>query len=169
MESDHISAAKQVMKAIKKRMDDIAELNKIKNDVESHVFQTRDSLEYDDSLKQVSTEEQKDEIRKSLSDTEEWLWDDHELKDYRDKLKELRKQMKPLITRKSELQARPEALKFAHDQIKSIKDYLQNETAMADVHPNETAIIEGYCRLRRVACNKEKNGKAKLSQKHRHS
>jgi hypoxia up-regulated 1 len=135
-------AAKSVMKGIKKRMDEIAELNKVKNDVEAHVFETRDALEYDEPLKKVSTEEEKDTIRSSLSEVEEWLWEDHELKEYKDKLKELRKQIKPLKTRKAELEARPEALKYAHEQIESIKAYLKNETAMADVHPNETAIIE---------------------------
>ena len=40
-------------------MDEIAEMNEAKNDVESHIFQTRDKLEYDEVLIKVSTDEEK--------------------------------------------------------------------------------------------------------------
>ena len=136
------SASKKMIKEIQKRMDDIAKMNKIKNDVESHVFQTRDAFEYNDLLKSVMAEDEMDTIRASLSEVEEWLWDDHELKEYEDKLKDLIKEMKPANTRKQELEDRPKALSHAKEQISSIKAYLANETAMENVHPNETAVIQ---------------------------
>ena len=74
-------------------------LNKIKNDVEAHVFQTRDAFEYNEELKQVMSDEEMDTIRASLSEVEEWLWEDHELQEYKDKLKVLQKDMKPAMTR----------------------------------------------------------------------
>jgi len=138
----HSKASKKMMSAIQKRMDDIAEMNKIKNDVEAHVFQTRDAFEYNEELKNVMSEEEMDTIRSSLSEVEEWLWDDHELQEYKDKLKELRKEMKPANTRKQELEDRPKALAQAKEQIESIKAYVLNETAMENVNVNDTAIIQ---------------------------
>ena len=142
MTAKHTKASKKVMKEIQKRMDDIAALNKIKNDVEAHVFQTRDAFEYNEELKQVMSDEEMDTIRASLSEVEEWLWEDHELQEYKDKLKVLQKDMKPAMTRKAELEERPKAVATAKEQIASIRAYLLNETAMADVHPNDTAVIE---------------------------
>lgn len=138
----HSKASKKMMQAIQKRMDDIAEMNKIKNDVESHVFQTRDAFEYNEELKQVMSEEEMETIRSSLMEVEEWLWDDHELQEYKDKLKELRKEMQPANTRKQELEDRPKALAQAKEQIESIKAYMLNETAMENVNVNDTAIIQ---------------------------
>ena len=137
----HTKASKKMMQAIQKRMDEIAELNKIKNDVEAHVFQTRDAFEYNEELKQVMSEEEMDTVRSSLSEVEEWLWDDHELQEYRDKLKELQKDMAPAKTRQQELEDRPKAFAQAKEQVASIKAYMVNETAMADVNVNDTAIV----------------------------
>ena len=80
-------------------MDEIAELNKAKNDVEAHIFETRDKLEYDDAIMKVSTDEEKDAIRAALSEAEEWMWDEHEKHEYVAKVKAMQKQMKPLKTR----------------------------------------------------------------------
>jgi hypoxia up-regulated 1 len=139
---EHSKASKKMMKAIRKRMDDIAEMNKIKNDVEAHVFQTRDKFEYNEELKKVMSEEEMDTIRASLSEVEEWLWDDHELQEYKDKLKELRKDMAPANTRAQEMEDRPKAFAQAKEQIESIKAYMANETAMENVNVNDTAVIQ---------------------------
>ena len=57
------------------------------------------------------------------------MWDDHTLKEYKAKSKELGKPLKPILLRKSELEARPEAVKYAREQIASIRAYIANETA----------------------------------------
>ena len=44
------------------------------------------------------------------------------------------------MERKAELEARPKALKEAKDQIGSIRDFLANETAMAGVSIQATAV-----------------------------
>lgn len=138
----HSKASKKMMRAIQKRMDDIAAMNKIKNDVEAHVFQTRDAFEYNEELKKVMSEEEMETVRSSLTEVEEWLWDDHELQEYKDKLAELQKEMKPANTRKQELEDRPKAFAQAKEQIESIKAYVLNETAMENVNVNDTAIIQ---------------------------
>ena len=63
-------------------MDDIRRLAQSKNDVEAHIFETRDLLEYNDEIKAVLAEEQTDKIRAALSEAEEWLWEDHEYGEY---------------------------------------------------------------------------------------
>ena len=70
MTEEHTKSARKAMKDIKTRMDEITQMNKAKNDVESLIFTTRDSLEYDEMLIKVSTDEEKDAIRAGLSEAE---------------------------------------------------------------------------------------------------
>ena len=80
-------------------MDDIRRLAQSKNDVEAHIFETRDLLEYNDEIKAVLAEEQTDKIRAALSEAEEWLWEDHEYGEYVEKVYALRDDLKPALTR----------------------------------------------------------------------
>ena len=62
------AVAKRKLKAIQKTMDEIREMAKSKNDVEAHIFETREKMEYNDALKSVMTEEEKEGITKILAE-----------------------------------------------------------------------------------------------------
>ena len=51
------------LQKIQKVMDEIHRLAKVKNDVEAHIFETRDMLEYNEEVKAVLSDDQADELR----------------------------------------------------------------------------------------------------------
>jgi hypoxia up-regulated 1 len=123
---------------IQKVMDEIHRLAKAKNDVEAHIFETRDMLEYNEELKAVVSDEQADEIRSGLSAAEEWMWEDYTYSEYVDKLYELRDAIKPALIRKDEAVSRPQVLARAHEAIKKTQETLANESYMELMPANET-------------------------------
>ena len=132
----------QKLDKIQKVMEELRRLAQSKNDVEAHIFETRDMLEYNDELKAVMSDEQMDELRSGLSAAEEWLWDDHSYSEYVEKVFELRDALKPALTRKEEAASRPEALQAAKQALTNVRDKLSNETYMQNMPINETNIIE---------------------------
>ena len=126
------------LQKIQKVMDEIHRLAKAKNDVEAHIFETRDMMEYNDELKVVMSEEQNEEMRAVLSAAEEWMWEDYTYSEYVDKLYELRDAIKPALIRKDEAISRPEALAAAHEALTGIQAKLSNESFMENMPANET-------------------------------
>ena len=123
---------------IQKIMDEIHRLAKAKNDVEAHIFETRDMLEYNEEVKAVMSDEQADEVRAGLSAAEEWMWEDYTYSEYVDKLYELRDAMKPALIRKDEAVSRPQVLARAHEAITKTQATLANESYMELMPANET-------------------------------
>lgn len=60
-----------------------------RNNLESFVYRVQEYL-YDDDILAVSTEEQQDELRKRLSETSDWLYDEGENADTPEYLERLR-------------------------------------------------------------------------------
>ena len=123
---------------IQKIMDEIHRLAKSKNDVEAHIFETRDMLEYNEEVKAVMSDEQADEVRAGLSAAEEWMWEDYTYSEYVDKLYELRDAIKPALIRKDEAVSRPQVLARAHEAITKTQATLANESYMELMPANET-------------------------------
>ena len=123
---------------IQKVMDEIHRLAKVKNDVEAHIFETRDMLEYNEEVKAVLSDEQADELRSGLSAAEEWMWEDYTYSEYIDKLYELRDAIKPALIRKDEAVSRPQVLAKAKEAIANTQAKLENETYMELMPANET-------------------------------
>lgn len=123
---------------IQKVMDEIHRLAKAKNDVEAHIFETRDMLEYNEELKAVLSDNQADEVRSGLSAAEEWMWEDYTYSEYVDKLYELRDAIKPALIRKDEAVSRPQVLARAHEAITKTQETLANESYMELMPANET-------------------------------
>lgn len=104
---------------------------KSRNDLESYIISTRDSLENSERLKAVSREEERDGILKSLSDAEEWLYGDGDTaagSQYKEKLAGLNKKVQAIERRAAEGEARP-AL------IKATRDFLELSTKTANSWP----------------------------------
>eukprot|EP01047_Picozoa_sp_COSAG01_P060146 COSAG01_NODE_7330_length_3248_cov_14.447444_1_plen_1001_part_10 len=133
-----IGGAKSKLDKIRKVMAELQRLAQSKNDVEAHIFETRDALEYNEELKAVMVDEQKDTVRAGLSAAEEWLWDDHIYSEYVEKLYALRDELKPALSRKEEAAARPEALARCHKTLDGVLKKLENATYMENMPANET-------------------------------
>jgi hypothetical protein len=81
-----------------------------KNDVESYIINTRDTLASDDTYSTISTEEERASISSELERAEDWLYEEGremDAKAYAAKLKELKAMVAPVALRASEMVARP--------------------------------------------------------------
>lgn len=126
------------LQKIQKVMDEIHRLAKVKNDVEAHIFETRDMLEYNEEVKAVLSDDQADELRAGLSAAEEWMWEEYSYSEYMDKLYELRDAVKPAMTRKNEAVGRPQVLSRAKEALVNYGAKLSNESFMELMPANET-------------------------------
>eukprot|EP01047_Picozoa_sp_COSAG01_P049220 COSAG01_NODE_4859_length_4677_cov_7.521407_2_plen_1059_part_01 len=159
-----LGGAKSKLDKIRKVMAELQRLAQSKNDVEAHIFETRDALEYNDELKAVMIDEQMDTVRAGLSEAEEWLWDDHTYSEYVEKLYALRDELKPALTRKEEAMARPEALERCHKALDGVQKKLDNATYMLNMPANETKkLTTGTAEFGKWLADKEAEQKEKAA------
>lgn len=137
--AEQMAAARTKIKAINKKMAAIRALSKAKNDVEAHIFGTRDNLEYDKDLVACLSTEDADIIRAGLSEAEEWMWEDGlDLSAYTEKLYALRDAIKPAQLRKEESKARPTVVSSAKEKLVAAEEYLADTEKIALTPANET-------------------------------
>ncbi|KAL4229247.1 Hypoxia up-regulated protein 1 [Mactra antiquata] len=87
-------------------------LEKAKNELEAYIYETMDKLNQE-LYEKCSKEEERESLNLKLSEASDWLYeqeDDTPKQPFIDKLKSLKKEMKALEGRVSELKERPEAL-----------------------------------------------------------
>jgi len=122
-----------------------AELRKdadARNNLESYIFETKRKVE--ETLVDVTSEEQRTELLQALDSLEEWLFDagaEAKAKVYGEKRTEVDRLVAPAVLRATELEARPAAVKKAQDQVRQarqLKEVLLNASKHAAWTGNET-------------------------------
>ncbi|XP_052804905.1 hypoxia up-regulated protein 1-like isoform X2 [Mya arenaria] len=127
--------SKDVFKAMKKKLADLTArdtekklLEKAKNELESFVYDMMDKLSQELYVR-CSTEEQREEWMKSLSEASDWLYEQEEETPkgpYIDKLKDLKKMVKKVEFRVREVKERPEALAAIDSMLNHSSVFLSN-------------------------------------------
>jgi len=75
-DADAVAASKKVMLDLEEDDRRVLETAESKNKLESFVFETRDTFyENEEAIEKISTEEQREEALKELTDVEDWLFD----------------------------------------------------------------------------------------------
>ncbi|KFM81998.1 hypothetical protein X975_18921, partial [Stegodyphus mimosarum] len=107
---------------------------KAKNSLESFIVETRDKL-YNEDYQKASTEEERSNIQKNLSETGDWLEyesDDATTEVFKSKLDNLRKLTRDLFERVKEHRERPEALKALKDMLNISQIFLASARNMSE-------------------------------------
>merc|ERR1739844_450179 len=111
----------EIMAESKAKLGELARLDKermmleeIRNNYESYIYLIKNKLNDDDgSIEAVTTQEQRDTLRKSAEDAEEWMYDDGydaSLETYKEKYDELTKPAEKVFFRVKEVAARVDAM-----------------------------------------------------------
>ena len=131
------------------KMDELARKDKervllesSRNKVESYIYHIKNKLADDEErIGKVSTEEQRETIRKLALDAEEWLYDEGynaDLATMEDKYGELSGPAEKIFFRVSEMTARPEAMKNLKEKLGKIKALVKKwEKSMPQVTEEE--------------------------------
>merc|ERR1711879_439125 len=134
-DADAVAASKKVMLDLEEDDRRVLETAESKNKLESFVFETRDTFyENEEAIEKISTEEQREEALKELTDVEDWLFDvepeDETSALYNKKLREIRKKADAILNRMDEYKAREsivEGSAKAFEEMKSWVEKLEKE------------------------------------------
>eukprot|EP00540_Astrosyne_radiata_P017034 CAMPEP_0116852442 /NCGR_PEP_ID=MMETSP0418-20121206/17292_1 /TAXON_ID=1158023 /ORGANISM="Astrosyne radiata, Strain 13vi08-1A" /LENGTH=619 /DNA_ID=CAMNT_0004484599 /DNA_START=34 /DNA_END=1895 /DNA_ORIENTATION=+ len=121
-------------------------LEEARNKVESYIYHIKNKLVDDEEvIGKVSTEEQREEIRKLAEDAEEWMYDDGynaNLATMEDKYAELSGPAGKIFTRVMELEARPKAMKDLKEKLGKIANLVKKwETDKPQVTSEERSDV----------------------------
>lgn len=104
-------------------------LEEAKNKVESYIYKIKNKLiDDEEAVSKVSTEEQREELRKSAEAGEEWLYDEGygaDLPTMEAKYVELSEPAEKVWFRMAEMIARPEAVKAFKEQLEKVEKVLE--------------------------------------------
>ncbi len=104
-------------------------LEEAKNDYEAYIYYIRNKLvDYEEEIAKVTSEEQREALRKSAEDAEEWLFDDGytaDLKTFQEKHVELSAPAEKAFSRMSEITARPKAIDALSKKLEKAEDLMQ--------------------------------------------
>ena len=117
-------------------------LEEARNKVESYIYHIKNKLADDEeNIGKISTEEQREAIRKAAEDAEEWMYDDGygaDLATMEDKYAELSGPAEKIFNRVSEMTARPAAIKSLEERLaKMVKLMATWETSKEQVTAEE--------------------------------
>eukprot|EP00775_Hariotina_reticulata_P013787 gene13787-13908_t len=93
---------------------------KAKNDLEAYIISTREKLETEEGLQQVTSEESRVAFTEQLTAAEDWLYGDGETEGaeaFKSKLKDLKAVGDPMARRAAELDLRPQVLSAVKEQL----------------------------------------------------
>jgi len=125
-----IAESKMKLEVLAKKEEDVAAVAALKNELEAAPYEGREKLEREDVIK-VSTEEQRGEISKICTESEEWMHEAHyEKQDYEKRLTALKDLLGPIEERASELEARaelPEAVTELVDLSSKMRDTIKKD------------------------------------------
>ncbi|KXZ47053.1 hypothetical protein GPECTOR_38g290 [Gonium pectorale] len=97
------------------------DLAKSRNDLESYIIAMKESLETDELVQKVSTEELRDSFRSRLNEEEDWLYMEADeslgAQQFKDRLKQLKDIGEPIKRRAEELEMRPKVVEGLQKQI----------------------------------------------------
>lgn len=110
-------------------------LEESKNKYESYIYYIRNKLiDHEEEIAKVTTEEQREALRKSAEDAEEWMFDEGfsaDLKTYDEKFVELSTPAEKAFFRMAELTARPKAIDALSAKLTKIEELIKKwETTM---------------------------------------
>ena len=157
MHSYHVGSIRpytsELMAESKAKLDMLAQVDKerttleeAKNDYEAYIYYIRNKLiDYEEEIAKVTSEEQREALRKSAEDAEEWLFDDGytaDLKTFQEKFAELKTPAEKAFFRMSELTARPRAIDALSKQLVKVEDLMKLwETTMTHITEEERAEV----------------------------
>jgi len=121
-------------------------LEEAKNKFEGYIYYIRNKLADDEEIiGKVTSEEQRDALRQSAEDAEEWMYDDGytaDMKTYEEKYTNLSEPAKKAFSRAVELNARPEAIKLLSEKLEKVEELVKKwETSMTQVTADERGEI----------------------------
>lgn len=123
-------------------------LESSKNKVESYLYKIKnDLIDKAESLEKVSTEEQREEVKKLADAAEEWLYEDGyaaDLATMEDKYAELSIPYEKILLRLSELKARPAAMTKLSERLTEIESIVASwEKSMPQITEEEkTGVLD---------------------------
>jgi len=130
MNSTQKLLAKSTLEKLRRADDLKKEIAAAKNTLEAHIYATRAQMnEGDEAIETVSTQEQRDAVIDALAAAEDWLYEqgDDSATIFHDKLAALRKLSDPILFRRAELTALPNALNASKTLLnfvdKQVSDY----------------------------------------------
>lgn len=123
--------AKAVLEKLRRADDLKKEIAAAKNTLESYIYATRSSIN-EAEVEQVSTDDQREQVRAALAEAEDWLYEqgDDSSKIFKDKLTSLKDLADPIFFRLAELTELPNAVNTTQTLIafvrKQVSDYEKN-------------------------------------------
>lgn len=117
-------------------------LEEAKNKYEAYIYHIRNKLVDDeDDVAKVTSEEQREALRKSAEDAEEWMFDEGfsaDLKTYETKYEELSAPAEKVFFRVVELSARPKAIKALSSKLDKVEKLMKDwEVTMTHITEDE--------------------------------
>jgi len=116
-------------------------LEEAKNKLEAYIYHVRNKLVDDDGLVKISTEEQRENLRKMAEEAEDWLYDDGynaDLPAYEAKYAELAEPAEAMFLRRGEMTARPEAVAALRAKLTKVEELMKKwETTMTHITEDE--------------------------------
>jgi len=139
----------EIMEESKAKLGELAKLDKermmleeAKNTYESYIYLIRNKLiDFEEEIAKISSEEQRETLKQSAEDAEEWMFDDGYtagLETYEEKYAELSAPAEKMFFRLSELTARPKAIDALKAKLTKIEDLMTKwETTMEHITEEE--------------------------------
>merc|ERR1712038_66797 len=139
----------EIMEESKAKLSELARLDKermmleeIRNNYESYIYLIKNKLiDDEEAIGAVTTEEQREELRKSAEDAEEWMYDDGydaSLDTYKEKYEELTKPAEKVFFRVKEVTARAEAISALKEKLDKVVALMKKwETTMPQITEEE--------------------------------
>jgi len=124
----HLQNATERLLQMQELDDEVAKTEAAKNNLESYIYSSRETLSENEMVLEVSDEEMRDSVRSALSTQEEWLeedgWEANRTV-LTNKTHELEAVMDPILFRASELEKRP----GMNDHIEEFTNYSRDSVA----------------------------------------
>ncbi|KAL7501065.1 hypothetical protein ACHAWT_009136 [Skeletonema menzelii] len=139
----------EIMAESKAKLDALAQkdkermmLEEAKNKYEGYIYFIRNKLiDDEEDINKISTEEQREALRKSAEEAEDWMFDEGfsaDLKTYEAKYEELSAPAEKVFFRAAELSARPKAIKALTSKLDKVGDLMKKwETTMTHITEEE--------------------------------
>jgi hypothetical protein len=158
----------EIMAESKEKLGELARLDKermmleeVRNNFESSIYLIRNKLADDDgSIEAVTSQEQRDALKKSAEDAEEWMYDDGydaSYETYKAKYEELTKPADKVFLRVKEVPARAEAVAELKKKLDKVTGLMTKwETTMPQITEEERKdVLEKVAEVRKWLDEKE--------------
>ncbi|EER00376.1 conserved hypothetical protein, partial [Perkinsus marinus ATCC 50983] len=131
-------------KALDKRDQRVKDTESARNDFEAYIYSSRERLGGDDEMvNKVTTEDMRTGIMKTLSESEDWLYEDGfdaQLEEYTKRLDSLKKAVMPILFRADEVELRADLPEWVSRKVEGIRKVLENVSTNRTWVANETVL-----------------------------